>query len=58
MTRPDLVIFDCDGVLVDTEALANQHLIKMLNAAGYREAVRALGGMRRARTSAACRCAR
>ena len=35
MTRPDLVIFDCDGVLVDTEALANQHLIKMLNAAGY-----------------------
>ncbi|MGN8024126.1 HAD family hydrolase [Phyllobacterium sp. 22229] len=35
MTRPDLVIFDCDGVLVDTEALANRHLIKMLNAAGY-----------------------
>lgn len=35
MTRPDLVIFDCDGVLVDTETLANQHLIKMLNASGY-----------------------
>ncbi|QND51480.1 HAD family phosphatase [Phyllobacterium sp. 628] len=35
MTRPELVIFDCDGVLVDTETLANQHLIKMLNASGY-----------------------
>lgn len=35
MTRPDLLIFDCDGVLVDTETLANQHLVKMLNAAGY-----------------------
>lgn len=35
MIRPDLVIFDCDGVLVDTETLANQHLIKMLNASGY-----------------------
>ncbi|MEK1886622.1 MAG: HAD-IA family hydrolase [Phyllobacterium sp.] len=35
MTRPDLVIFDCDGVLVDTETLANRHLVKMLNASGY-----------------------
>ncbi|MRG54395.1 HAD-IA family hydrolase [Phyllobacterium sp. SYP-B3895] len=35
MTRPDLVIFDCDGVLVDTETLANRHLVKMLNARGY-----------------------
>ncbi len=35
MTRPDLVIFDCDGVLVDTETLANHHLVKMLNASGY-----------------------
>ena len=35
MTRPDLVIFDCDGVLVDTETLANHHLVKMLGASGY-----------------------
>jgi HAD superfamily hydrolase (TIGR01509 family) len=35
MTRPDLVIFDCDGVLVDTETLGNRHLVKMLCACGY-----------------------
>ena len=35
MNRPDLIIFDCDGVLVDTETLANLHLVKMLNTAGY-----------------------
>ena len=35
MARPELVIFDCDGVLVDTETLANQHLVKMLDASGY-----------------------
>lgn len=26
MSRPDLVIFDCDGVLVDSEALANERM--------------------------------
>lgn len=33
--RPDLVIFDCDGVLVDTEALANRRLAEWLNEAGF-----------------------
>lgn len=32
---PKLVIFDCDGILVDTENLANRHLAEWLNAAGY-----------------------
>jgi HAD superfamily hydrolase (TIGR01509 family) len=49
MARPDLVIFDCDGVLVDTETLANHHLVKMLGASGYaitfEEARRNLCGM-------------
>ncbi len=35
MTKPELVIFDCDGVLVDTETLGNHHLVKMLGASGY-----------------------
>jgi HAD superfamily hydrolase (TIGR01509 family) len=35
MTKPELVIFDCDGVLVDTETLGNHYLVKMLDAAGY-----------------------
>jgi len=33
--RPDLVIFDCDGVLVDTEALGNRRLAAWLTEAGY-----------------------
>lgn len=33
--RPSLVIFDCDGVLVDTERLGNQRLSAMLTEAGY-----------------------
>ena len=33
--RPDLVIFDCDGVLVDTEALGNRRLAEWLSEAGY-----------------------
>ena len=33
--RPDLVIFDCDGVLVDTEIMGNRHLVKLLNEAGH-----------------------
>lgn len=35
MTKPELVIFDCDGVLVDTETLGNHHLVKMLGASGF-----------------------
>ncbi|WP_032917110.1 HAD family hydrolase [Mesorhizobium erdmanii] len=36
MTRiPKLVIFDCDGILVDTENLANRRLAEWLSAAGY-----------------------
>lgn len=30
MTPPQLVIFDCDGVLVDTESVANQRLSEIL----------------------------
>ncbi len=32
---PKLVIFDCDGVLVDTENLANRRLSDWLNEAGF-----------------------
>ncbi len=32
--RFDLVIFDCDGVLVDSEPIANRVLCEQLNAAG------------------------
>jgi HAD superfamily hydrolase (TIGR01509 family) len=32
---PDLVIFDCDGVLVDTETLANRRLAQWLCDAGF-----------------------
>lgn len=32
---PDLVIFDCDGVLVDSERLGNQRLAQMLTEAGF-----------------------
>lgn len=32
---PELTIFDCDGVLVDTERVANRILAEMLTAAGY-----------------------
>lgn len=37
MSRPSpkLVIFDCDGVLVDTENLANRRLAEWLSAAGF-----------------------
>lgn len=34
-TPPSLVIFDCDGVLVDTETLANQLLVKVLAEDGF-----------------------
>jgi HAD superfamily hydrolase (TIGR01509 family) len=30
MTAPDLVIFDCDGVLIDSEGLAHQALVETL----------------------------
>jgi len=35
MQIPKLVIFDCDGILVDTENLANRRLAEWLTAAGY-----------------------
>jgi HAD superfamily hydrolase (TIGR01509 family) len=35
MTPPGLVIFDCDGVLVDTERTANETLCAWLSEAGY-----------------------
>lgn len=35
MARPGLVIFDCDGVLVDTETLANRRLSSWLTEAGF-----------------------
>lgn len=34
--RPDLVIFDCDGVLVDTEKRANEMLVAVLARDGFR----------------------
>jgi HAD superfamily hydrolase (TIGR01509 family) len=34
MAIPDLVIFDCDGVLVDSEPLSNVALVRALSAAG------------------------
>ena len=34
-TKPGLVIFDCDGVLVDTERLGNQRLSALLTEAGF-----------------------
>jgi len=33
--RPKLVIFDCDGILVDTEGLANRRISQLLTEAGY-----------------------
>lgn len=33
--KPDLVIFDCDGVLVDSEPIANRILVEALAAVGY-----------------------
>lgn len=35
MTLPALVIFDCDGILVDTENMANERLAVWLTEAGY-----------------------
>ena len=35
MQPPKLVIFDCDGILVDTEKLANRRLSAWLTEAGY-----------------------
>jgi beta-phosphoglucomutase-like phosphatase (HAD superfamily) len=33
--RPDLIIFDCDGVLVNTEAVANQVMSTVLRRFGF-----------------------
>ena len=35
MTQFDLVIFDCDGVLVDSEPIVNRVFAEMLNEAGF-----------------------
>ncbi|CAM5438696.1 HAD family phosphatase [Mycolicibacterium aubagnense] len=35
MALPGLVIFDCDGILVDTENMANERLALWLTEAGY-----------------------
>ncbi len=35
MTQPELVIFDCDGVLVDSEIIAARVEAELLTAAGY-----------------------
>jgi len=35
MSIPKLVIFDCDGILVDTENLANRRLAEWLSEAGF-----------------------
>ncbi|MCV0426003.1 MAG: HAD hydrolase-like protein, partial [Roseibium sp.] len=32
---PSLVIFDCDGVLVDTERLTNQNMANIVTELGY-----------------------
>jgi len=46
--KPELIIFDCDGVLVDTERIANQVLAEDLAALGvnldFEETVRAFKG--------------
>jgi beta-phosphoglucomutase-like phosphatase (HAD superfamily) len=34
MDAPDLVIFDCDGVLVDTESIANARISEILGQHG------------------------
>ncbi|RUV92116.1 HAD family phosphatase, partial [Mesorhizobium sp. M5C.F.Ca.IN.020.14.1.1] len=35
MPQPDLVIFDCDGVLVDSEIIAARIEAELLTSAGY-----------------------
>lgn len=35
MKRPDLVIFDCDGVLIDSEGLANRVVAERVSALGW-----------------------
>lgn len=34
MKRPELVIFDCDGVLVDSEPIANRVLVELIGESG------------------------
>ena len=50
MTAPRLAIFDCDGVLVDSEAISNRLLVEALNAEGFpvtlEEALRDFVGLR------------
>lgn len=43
MPQPDLVIFDCDGVLVDSEIIAAQVESRLLTEAGYPISVEEMG---------------
>ncbi len=33
--RPELVVFDCDGVLVDSEPIANRVMAEAISALGW-----------------------
>ena len=47
MRRIDLVIFDCDGVLIDSEAISARMLVEELRErAGLDEAVAEVSGLR------------
>lgn len=39
MSRPDLVIFDCDGVLIDSEIIACRAVVDCLGELGIRETI-------------------
>lgn len=43
--RPELVIFDCDGVIVDSEPITDQVLAANLTRHGWRISVREVGGL-------------
>lgn len=53
--RPEAVIFDCDGVLVDSERIANQVLAELLTEAGLPTTRDESMGLYMGRTMAACR---
>ncbi len=59
MRRPGLVIFDCDGVLVDSEAISNRELARVLGEEGlpvtYAQARAAFQGMLLADVAVAAR---
>ena len=49
----DLVIFDCDGVLVDSEAISNGTLVEMLGELGLKISLEVSAGMFMGRSMAA-----